>query len=427
MKAQKANLLSVATLMILLLGLSTSAWSAGFQLFNEMSARSAAMGSAVVARSDIAELAWFNPAGAAMMERAEVMAGMSFVVPSMEFDNDNGKDWEMKDHVFPLPHVYMATPLGKYFGASLAINAPYGLTTDWDRDWAGNTYAVYTDLKTIYISPSLAFSPCDFISISAGPHFVYADAELKKYAFYNRDFGPSLGLPVPVLASVYSRLKGDDWGYGYQVSMMIKPMEKFQIGLTYHSEVDLDLSGDAKFDISGNPALQPTLAAMFRNGDMWLDLTLPSTFTIGLTTTIIENWRFSADFMWTGWGCYRSLDFEFENSPYYSSVPKKWNDVWSYRFGVEYTMNPQWQFRASYVYDESPIPDDYRDPSLPTNDRHVFGFGVGWNMDEHFGLDAGYTYVYVEDGDPGEDATPTLDGEYQGDAHIFNVSLRWTF
>ena len=403
----------------------SAAFGAGFQLFNEMSARSAAMGSAVVARSDIAELAWFNPAGAAMMERAEVMAGMSFVVPSMEFDNDNGKDWEMKDHVFALPHIYMATPLGKFFGASLAINSPYGLTTDWDRDWAGNTHAVYTDLKTIYISPSLSFSPFEFISFSAGPHFVYADAELKKYAFYNRNFSPIPGMPM--LASAYSRMDGDDWGYGYQVSMMIRPIDKLQIGLVYHSEVDLDLSGDAKFDITGHPMVTPNIQMMLQNGDMWLDLTLPSTFTIGVTTTFIPNLRLSADFMWTGWGCYRSLDFEFENPPYESENPKEWKDVWSYRFGAEYTLNSQWQFRASYVYDESPIPDSYREPSLPTNDRHVFGFGAGWTMDDHFGVDAGYTYVHVEDGDPGKKSSPDLDGEYQGDAHIFNISFRWTF
>ncbi len=412
---------------VMVVSLVGNVCGAGFQLYNEMSARTAAMGAAAVARSDIAELAWFNPAGAAMMERPEIVGGLSLIYPGMEFQNDNGRDYEMKDHLFPIPHLYMAAPLGKYFGASLSLNSPYGLTTDWDRDWLGNRRSVLTDLKTIYISPSFSFSPCPHVSFGAGPQFVYGTAELRKYSLYDDTIlvpVPGVG-NVPATGSMYARMEGDDWGYGYSLSMLIKPVDLIQIGLVYHSEVDLDLHGRAKFDISGEPLFQAAMGSIYKRQDMWLDLTLPATFTIGITTTFLKDIRLSADFLWTEWSSYDSLDFEFESLPT-SRNPKKWKDVWSYRFGIEYTYSPVWQFRASYVYDESPIPDDRREPMLPTNDRHIFGFGVGWTR-HNLGIDAGYSYVLVEDASPGKISTPELSGQYDGDAHIFNISMRWTF
>jgi long-chain fatty acid transport protein len=107
------------------------------------------------------------------------------------------------------------------------------------------------------------------------------------------------------------------------------------------------------------------------------------------------------------------------------TAEKHWEDAWAFKFGAEYTLNDQWQFRGSYIYDRSPIKGNWREPTLPTNDRHVFSVGTGWNY-EHMGVDAAYCYVMVENGGTSH-LTPTLDGTYKGQAHVINLSFRWTF
>ncbi len=40
------------------------------------------------------------------------------------------------------------------------------------------------------------------------------------------------------------------------------------------------------------------------------------------------------------------------------SQPKNWNNVWRYHVGLEYKVTDWMDLRFSYIYDESPIPDE---------------------------------------------------------------------
>ncbi len=386
---------------------SGNVFAAGFQLFNEISARTAGLGAAMTARTDVVESAWFNPAVSAMLDGPKFMTGMAAVIPQMKLDSDNGH-WDMKDKVYPLPHVYGAMPLGDKFGLSMAINVPYGLTTEWHNNWPGKFYAVYTELRCLFISPAVAIKPLDWISFSAGPNFVYATADMRKAV-------------TPRVPGLKTNMNGEDWAYGYTVSMIAKPIKDWSFGVTYHSQVDIGLRGTARYTM----ALPP-----FQKSDMWLDVSLPRTVSLGVATTAIKNFTFSMDIVWTDWSSYESLDFVYEKAPGTAKpgvvrIPRNWEDAWAFKFGAEYTYNQMWQFRVAYAYDKSPIKNKYREPTLPTNDRHVFSVGLGWNY-KHMGIDASYTYVLVENGGTSP-MTPTLDGTYKGQAHVIGTSFRWSF
>ncbi|NPA95179.1 MAG: transporter [Thermodesulfobacteria bacterium] len=400
---------SLWSLLVFLLAAFCSAnvYSAGFQLFNELSARTASLGAAMTARTDVVESAWFNPAVSAMLDGPQVMAGMAAVIPQMKLESDDYRA-DMKDKVYPVPHAYAATPLGDKFGVSMAINMPYGLTTEWDNDWRGKYYAVYTELRCLFISPAVAIRPLEWLSFSAGPNFVYATADMRKAL-------------TPQIPGLKTNMNGEDWAYGYTVSMIAKPFKDWSFGVTYHSQVDIGLSGTARYtmDLPG-----------FQKSKMWLDVSLPRTVSIGVATTAIKDFTFSMDIVWTDWSSYDRLDFVYESAPGTGqpgviSVPRNWEDAWAFKFGAEYTYSKMWQFRAAYVYDKSPIKDKYREPTLPTNDRHVFSVGLGWNY-KHLGVDASYTYVLVENGGTSP-MTPGLDGTYKGQAHIIGTSFRWSF
>lgn len=400
---------------------ASQAFGAGFQLFNELSAKSMANGYAMSARDDVAECAWFNPAASSMLDTASITTGMALVLPSMELD---GKAYnpEMKNLAHVLPYMYAAMPVMERFGAAISINSPYGLATDWDNDWVGKYYAQYTRLSSIYITPSLSWRPFEWLSLGAGAQIVYAEAEMRK------------SIPVTQLGTdVYTKINGDDWGQGYILSAMLKPVEEWNFGVTFRSEVDFDLEGDAKYEYPQMPEPYNTmLRSAFLKSDLGLPITLPKTLSLAVSTTAIKDWRLSAEFLWTGWSSYSNLHFKYDNMPGAGPVPgdvkykKDWNDVWSIHIGAEYALTESITLRGSYVWDDSPIEDDYRDPSLPTNDRHILGFGAGWKWG-HLEIDGAYSYLIVEDSKPGKKATPTLEGTYESDAHIFNISVSWNF
>jgi len=400
----------VAILFVFLLSMfffTSQAFCAGFQLFSELSARGTAMGGALTARDDIAETAWFNPAAVPMLDGLKMSTGTAMVIPQMKLQDDHN-EYDMKDKVYPVPHVYAALPFADKFGVSMAVNVPYGLTTEWHNDWPGKYYAVYTEIRCLFLSPSLSFKPVDWVSLGVGPNFVYATADMRRAV-------------TPQVPGLKTNMKGDDWAYGYTLSMLLKPFKDWNLGVTYHSQIDIDLNGKAKY----NKKLLP-----FPESSMWLDVTLPRTVTVGISTTALKNWNFTADFVWTDWSSYDSLDFEYTlapgtGKPGVVSVPRNWEDTWAFRFGAEYTLTDMWQLRGGFVYDQSPIKNEWREPTLPTNDRWAFSVGTGWNY-KNIGVDAAYCYVLVENGGTSP-LTPTLDGTYKGQAHVINLSLRWSY
>ncbi len=400
---------------------ATKAFSAGFQLFNELSAKAMGNSAAMSARYDAAELAWFNPAGAAMMDRAQVTGGGALIFPSMKLDMGDDEP-NMKHIAYPVPYLYGAMPLPGNLGVSLSVNSPYGLTTEWDNDWTGKYYAHYTNLSTVFITPAVSWRMLDWLSISAGVQFAYAEAEMRQpIAVIHPEAG--------YVGDVYTKIKGHDWGQGFILSAMATPFDDWNFGISYHSYVHFKINGHGEYQI---PSSLSDFSPYFSRSTVALPLDLPPTLAFAVSTTMLKDFRFSAEVLWTGWSTYSDLKFHYKDTapgstePGIIEVEKKWDDVVSLHFGIEYFLTDQWTLRASYAWDESPIDDDYRDPTLPTNDRNVFGFGLGYNWD-HLTVDAAYSYVSVENSKVGKEATPGLSGTYKGDAHIANLSFSWTF
>ncbi len=380
----------------------------GFQLFHELSPASTGMGGAVTARTDLVESTWFNPASVAMNRKIEIMAGMGFVAPSMTLETSAGDDPDMKNMLYPLPYFYATAPYGDKIGLGLSVNAPYGLTTIWDEDWIGKYYAVKTDLKTVFITPSVSYKVADWLSLGIGAQMAYADAKLEKSV-------------TPRVPGLKTTLEGDDYAYGYVLSMLFKPHKDWSVGGTYRSEVCFDLEGDARYNLA---------IPGFFSSDMELPLRLPATVNFGVATTAIKNWKLSADLLLTYWNSYESLDFHYDMAPGTGQpglvrVPKDWDDVYAIKLGAEYAYRPDLALRVGYVFDQSPIDDNFRDPSLPVNDYHLFSLGAAYTY-RQFTFEGGYTYLMIEDAKTST-YTQGLHGTYEGSANIFNLGAKWAF
>ncbi len=407
MKGKNFFSLVVLLCFSVLMGMGRNGYGAGFQLFNEVSARATGLGAAMTSFDDAVESAWMNPAAVAMMKRPGTMAGVALVMPYNELDKP-GHDSQMKEKVYPLPYFYAVLPLKDKIGLSLSVNYPYGLTTEWDSDWIGRYYATKTELRCLFVTPSVSYKITDWLSLGVGAQIVRADAEMKKEV-------------SPLVPGLSTKLEGDDVSSGYVLSMFAKPVKNWRVGVVFRSEVELDLDGTARYDLN---------VPGFFDSDMHLPLRLPASLQVGISTTIIKDWTISADFLYTWWSSYDALKFHYDKAPGTGMpgtvrIEKDWDDVYALRFGTEYRLNPAWTLRASYVFDQSPIDDATRDPSLPTNDRHLFSIGFGYNHG-NFTVDTAYTYLSVEESKTSP-ATPTLDGTYDSSAHIINMTVQWSF
>jgi len=393
--------------------------AAGFQLYTEGSAEALGQAAAISGRTNLVSLAWYNPSALAGTGQPQVMAGAVAASIRTDFNSDSGSsaDRSMADDWRLIPHFYAVHPLGPDWTATLSVNAPFGLITEWPDGWAGSPIALYSELSTIYTTPSLIYRVKDAVSVSAGLNVVYADARLTA----DRD------LSVVSLPDLGRRtIAGDDLALGYTVSGHAQSGD-WGLGLRFQSRVKIRPEGTIRYDNDPGPG---------REFDADGAADLPASVNFGIVNGSLRKVTLGFDIVWTEWKSYDELVFTFPDNPYEASpevIPKLWRNAFSFRFGADCVLNDSWSLRAGYVFDESPVNKDTLAPELPDADRHMLMVGAGWKR-RHIGIDAAYSYVHADSSRTGSgvvNANPPLTlgaaGTYHSAAHLFALSVSYLF
>jgi len=236
------------------------------------------------------------------------------------------------------------------------------------------------------------------------------------------------GIGVP---DGFAEVKGDDWGYGWNIGFMYHPNPTFRAAVGFRSKIHHTLSGDDN-EITGVPAL----GGNFSSG-VEARATLPETIHAGMYKEFASKWGLSLGFRWTRWNRIQEIITKTDSPLIADNVLElKWGNVISANIGVGYFYSDKWTFRAGYMFDESLTSDRFRTPRIPDEDRNWFALGASYKYNDNLQLDLGYTYIVVDDADinitsdpiaPG----PVLDnvvGEYDdSDVNILSLQAVYKF
>jgi long-chain fatty acid transport protein len=243
---------------------------------------------------------------------------------------------------------------------------------------------------------------------------------------------------------VQTRLNGDGWGYAGRLGLHWQLSDRWSLGAAYHSGVHLGLNGRAHYDIplytdvafkdatlSGTAANQ-VAAALFPNTDIATEIDLPPTMSGGVAYRVSDRLIVETDVSWTGWSSYDSLNVVYESLAGETDVPAKapkhWKDVLAVRIGAEVELNEHLVGRIGYAFDESPIPDATRDPSLAGADRHDLAVGFGYSS-SWWTMNAAYLYVIMSAANSQltSDTGGDLTGRYETAAHVLTLATTFRF
>ncbi|MDF9435099.1 OmpP1/FadL family transporter [Chromohalobacter israelensis] len=421
---------------------SGHAAASGFQV-REQSAKALgnAMAGAAAGAEDVSYMT-YNPAAIGNVEGTQVAGGISYIDASFELTDasaspagalgsyDRGGSREGGEEAW-VPSFAFKTRLDERFDLGLAISAPYGLSTKYDKEWIGRYHAIETELKTIDIQPTLNYRATDRLNLAVGLRAQYADATLSNAI----DLGRLAGSPGN--ADGMAEVTGDDWGYGYTLGALFQATERTRLGISYRSEVELTLDGDVDYS-SDDPVGQQVLALSgLQDGGGKAEITTPANLNLGIYHQLTDRLALMANAEWTEWSSFEELTVEFENGPPdTSTTTENWNDTWAFSVGANYQLNRQWLLRAGLGIDESPVPDsEHRTPRVPDADRRWATLGATWMPTSNLGVTAGYMHVFGDDGDIEQNATPTnenasrgnLSGTYEVEADVFALSMDYRF
>ncbi|MDQ7032011.1 MAG: OmpP1/FadL family transporter [Desulfonauticus sp.] len=406
----------LSLVLILVLVMASVAYGAGFALY-EWSARGNALGGTLVGRADDPSAVAYNPAGITQLKGTHALAGMTAIAPDVSVEIDGqGKTSTKNNWYFPL-HAYVVTQLNDRYWLGIGEYTRFGLGTDFPSNWPGRFNAYFAEIKSYSIAPCLAMKLTDKLSLAFGLEGMYFDFTKKK----KTDL-------TPIPSEMDTKIHGDSFGYGFNVSLHYVPFDWLKIGFVYRSQIEQSLKGRATFE---KPAVTP--ATYFNDTGVSGDITLPDSYTLGIVVYPNKKLSFEADVVYTRWSSYDKLVITYDddlmppNNITQTVSKKDWKDVWRFQLGLEYQVDPHWTARVSYIYDQTPIPDEHIDYMLPANNRHLFGVGAGYKMGQ-WQLDFSYNYLIYENRDVDRNSDGVLPGSItDGRAHLIGISLGYSF
>lgn len=415
------NNLKQSLLAASLLAAIPTAQAAGFALIEN---NASGMGNAYAGAAAVAEDAstiFFNPAGMTYIDGMQVVGALHLIKPNAEFKDDGsvgaagrafGDEGPNAGDLAFVPNFYWMTSLTSDVKVGVGVNAPFGLKTEYDDEWVGRFHAVKSELKTININPSIAFKVNDQLSLGFGVSAMYAEAELTRQV----NFGP--------FGEGATKVKGDDWGFGFNLGAIYQVTNDTRVGVAYRSRVKQRLEGDVDFDI---PAAVP---APIRpaEGDIKAGVDLPETFSASVFSHVNAKWDMMADITWTRWSRFKELRINRDNGQLLSLTPENWENSLRYSIGASYHYNDKIKLRAGLAYDEEPIKTEFRTARIPGNDRKWLSLGASYKMNAQSQFDIGYSHLFISDAKIDDDQIAEGNGRITGDfdGGVDILSLQYT-
>jgi long-chain fatty acid transport protein len=411
--------------------LATSAFGSGF-LIPEQGAKASAMAGAFAATADDPSAIFYNPAGLAQQRHMAAYAGTTLINFTNEFTGDfssavtAGEEAKYNRHTFNIPNMYAILPIGNNITVGVGVFAAFGLRTDWADPFAGRYISKDADLKTTSVNPAIAWQTDDGrLAIGGGVEYRRARVILNANRMALNPFnGRIQDVANTRLVSDY----GDD--IGFNAGILFKATDRFRIGASYRSPMDIDLEGNAEITPipTGNAQFDAVIRAQLPpNQPINTVVPFPSIATIAVAFSPNENWDLELDVIKTGWDRFKALDVKFETTPAASFVREQnWEDSNSYRFGVNHNATEQWDVRFGFVYDENPQPVEAVSPLLPDSDRLGGSLGAGFHAGP-FTVDGSLLVLHFKDRDTEGRNPEGFDGVYETDALLWSVNLGYRF
>ncbi|MSN24355.1 MAG: aromatic hydrocarbon degradation protein [Geobacter sp.] len=397
---QKSNLLLTSAVLLTSLCAATSAHASGFGIFTQ-GASALGQANAVVAHTDEPSAIYFNPALINKLPGTQIEVGTTLLFPSRDFKSSaTGVTASTEDTVYYPSTFYVSHAFNDKISAGLGIFNPFGLGTEWNGDWEGKYLATKSKIETFNFNPVVSYRIIPGLSFAAGLDVIYLDASLEQKMF------PS---------NANQKFKGDGTGVGYNLGLAYDAGHGISAGVSYRSEVDMDIDGELIISIPGVPSMNAKTK-----------LTLPRQLTAGLAYQATDRFTVESGFRWEDWRSYKQLKLEVEGLPD-TIIPKNWHDTFAVNVGGKYRLNDTFTLLGGYLYGWNAIPDDTFEPGVPDSNTHLFTIGTDMKFNR-FKLAVSYAYQLQEERTKNNAVGFGLaNGEYNADIHLLGLSLAYKF
>jgi len=408
---KKIALLSIMTSTLLL--------ASGYRL-PESSINSTALSAAYVANAHGADAAYYNPANMAFnSNNAQLEGSLTYINLGEITYKDNRSplfNAKSKEEKLFAPSFFLTSKdySGVRYGFSMTV--PGGLSKRWETPFA-KLFAQEFTLEIVELNPVASYKINDNFALGGGLRLVYTSGIVKSDGM---DITTASGGAINKPAA--RDMEADSVQFGYNVAATYKPDSAISIAATYHSNVDLDVEGNAKLYLSGTKLY---------DGGASVDVPLPAVASLALAydfgATVVE-----LEYDKTFWSEYKALDFQFKDSvpralkaAFDDPKPREWKDTNAFRVGLTHQMNEKLTLMGGFAIDENPAPTKNVGFELPDSDATLYSGGFRYQYSDAMSFGASLLYDKKDDRKVVNDE---LNGEFtDANALLVTTGFSYTF
>ncbi len=348
----------------------------------EQGAAATSMAGAFTAKADDASAIFYNAAGLAQLRGLHLYLGATLVNSQVTADDASKTflpEGSAKTGVVAqvMPNFYAAYGFSPGITLGIGIFSHYGLSLSWPSDWGGRSLVRDVTLRTVNISPSIAWQVLPFLFIGGGIDVISGSADLTR----------TMALDATTEAEL--RFRGNDTAIGGNVGLLIVTPRKgamppIHLGFSYRTGPDLDFGG-GRLSISSPIELSQVL----RDVRAAATVPMPDRIAVALGVRPVDRLFLTAEFDWVHWSDFQSLTVTpTGGSLPPQTIPENWRDGYTVRGAGEVLVGPV-ALRLGAGFDWSPAAESTLNPIVPDSNRVFVGAGVGINLPRHLLIDIG--------------------------------------
>lgn len=404
-------------------------FSSGYSIF-EQGVKASSLAGAFTATADDPSAIFYNVAGIGFLTKEQLYIGGNLIFTGGSFNGANpfpgaSVKEKLDSKSFFIPNIYYLKPYTNKITFGIGLFSSYGLSTEWkEREkFSGRFIAQFSELKTLSLNPSIAYTFRDNLSLGFGIEIRESSLTLERnIPFY-----------VPQLGSIFdvAHLKiksGRAWDLSFNIGLLYK-FDNYRIGISYRHKLTADYSGTAKFDIIPltSPELNEIINKMFPKESISANFQLPfpSILSVGLAYQFSEDLYSELNINWVKWNVLQEIKIDFKDWDIFdSTVKENYKNAFNIRLGIEKIAQNNLKLRAGLYYDKTPVPLESIDPILPDASRIGLSIGIG-KQKGNINLEIYDLFVFFFKADTKGNSHYGYNGTYKNFANLIGFALTW--
>jgi len=354
--------------------------ASGFGLFQHGGRATGQVG-AFTARGSEPSAVTYNPAAITRLPGLQVQAGLDFSNATVDYGSSTGSF--SSKHIIDFPPALYLTWKAKEnpIAFGVGIDAPYWYKIDWFPALFPNRFLKRDFELTVFeVHPVVAWDLGEGWSVGGGLRYDYGSLKQGD----NRRIGVASGGQIGSY-EIERDADSDVDGFSWDASVNYAD-PSWGFGAVLRGAMKLKGNGDVDYKLRDLtiPALEPTLRAIYVQGDARQSFEIPRELRTGIWVAPYPELRVEFDVAWQSWSSLDATSVTFSPATPTDSgtvvTRRDWKDTYNLRLGVEGDITDAFALYGGVSYEPSPVPEKTLTPDFPRGDAMVYALGASYSF-----------------------------------------------